>query len=77
MKATNLDLIGPNKWGQTISKRIYSDDSGNKYVATRGIGTLRSRMVPYKTFAAQNLEYNYIMERRDTIRRCKHGCTDY
>lgn len=64
MKATNLDLIGENKWGQTVSRRIYSDDSGQKYVSLRKIGSLRRKMVPYKQYAREALTFSYIMERK-------------
>ena len=77
MKATNIDLVGENKWGQTISKRLYSDDSGQKYVSMRRIGSLRREMMPYKEFAERNLGFNYIMEHNDSIRRCKYDRSDY
>ena len=77
MKATNIDLVGENKWGQTISKRLYSDDSGQKYVAIRRNGSLRREMVPYKAFAEQNLGFSYLMEHDLAIRRCRYGKEDY
>lgn len=69
MKATNLDLIGENKWGQTVSMRMYSDDFGQKYVSVPQIGSLRRKMVPYRQFANDALTFSYIMERKACIGR--------
>lgn len=64
MKATNLDLIGENRWGQMTRRHIYSDDSGQMCVRVPLIGTLRCKTVPYRQYANDFLEYSYIMERR-------------
>lgn len=77
MKATNLDLIGENKYGQTISKRIYCDDFGNKYVAERISGGLRRKMIPCRLFSDKNLEYSYIMTHSDSVKRCMYERNPY
>lgn len=77
MRATNLDLIGENRCGQTISKRIYSDDFGNRYVSERVSGGLRRRMIPCGQFASKSLNYSYIMEHSDSIRRCAYERNPY
>jgi len=66
MKATNLDLIGENRWGQTTSRRIYSDESGMMHVGVRARGSIRKTMVPYHKFADENMPYWYIIERSES-----------
>lgn len=63
MKATNLDLIGENKWGQATVRRIYSDENGQKFVGLRKRGSVRKTMVPYRTFANTHLSFWYILDR--------------
>jgi len=64
MTATNLNLVGENKWGQMASRRIYRDDSGRMYVKEQTIGSLRCNPLPYKQYADKYFEYSYIMERK-------------
>lgn len=64
MRATNLDLVGESRWGQMVSKRIYSDSSGRMCVMERKIGTLRRKVVPYRQFANDFMRYSYILERK-------------
>ena len=62
MTATNLNLVGENKWGQMASRRIFKDDYGQMCVRESSIGTLRCKVVPYKQYASKYFEYSYIME---------------
>lgn len=64
MTATNLDLIGENRWGQMTRRHLYSDGSGGMCVMVRKLGTMRRFPVPYRQFASDYLNYSYIMERR-------------
>ena len=64
MTPTNLDLVGEGKWGQMMRRRLYSDESGQKYVKVPVMGSLRARMVPYRDFANDFMGFSYIMERR-------------
>lgn len=77
MRTTNLDLVGETKCGQTISRRLYCDDFGNRYVAERISFGLRRRMVPYRSYADKNLSYSYIMDHNDSVRRCLYERNPY
>jgi len=63
MTATNLDLVGRNKWGQLTSRRLYSDDSGQMCVMVQPIGTVRRTPMPYRDYARSYMSFSYIMER--------------
>ena len=63
MTATNLDLVGRNKWGQLTSRRLYSDDSGQMCVMVQSIGTIRRTPMPYRDYVRSYMSFSYIMER--------------
>ncbi len=62
MTKTNLNVVGYDRWGNHVSKRVYRSDSGELSVRVRKLGSVRSVLVPYKSFMSSFLSFGYIME---------------
>lgn len=62
MSKSNLLLVGIDKWGNSVSRRLYRGIGGKLMVARRKAGTLRRTFVPYREYMGAAMEYGYIME---------------
>ena len=61
MCKTNLKLVGEDRWGNSVSWPIYSDNR-ELCVAIRKRSGLRRTMVPYRSFARTSLSHFYVIE---------------
>ena len=59
---TNLSLVGEDKWGNSISRRLFRDENGTLSVAVRRNSSIRRVFVPYKAFMASSMSFGYIWE---------------
>lgn len=59
MGKPHLRLVGYDKWGNHVSKRVLTDKGGRKYVLVSNIGSPGRKKVPCAQFRNETLRYSF------------------